>query len=195
MHHFYKHMLRIFYQLFLLLFFCCPILEGQFIGDTLKDTKEAHKLSFTKPISGPYVKVFESIFLLKVNRQDLLKKMKGHLVNDNNDKELKSILQNVFDSISSADSITFTDLWLTSNKLLGDSKNDMKRFENLALKKTLIKEVICELIEQGKFQLFKTHEEIKTYYFSMEVCDYGTANCVFTGNDILFWICPPYEIE
>ena len=48
---------------------------------------------------------------------------------------------------------------------------------------------------QIEFELFINNEKQDKFYFTSVDSNYGNANGVFTKNNLLFWICPPFIIE
>jgi len=58
-----------------------------------------------------------------------------------------------------------------------------------------LKETICNLIEEGNFEISQNNKKERDYFFGYVDSDWGNCKGVFSSTKRLIWICPPCIVE
>lgn len=145
----------------------------------------------TNPISGSKITFIEKGFTLKFSKTDLINALKAAAREGDNDSEAR--YNRVIAYLSTTGYPNFKYIWTKTEDIEDLSWQEAGQAGAKTLAITLLKDNMCGLIEQGKFELYVAGKKQRSYFFGLVDTRYGqSAKGVFTTTNRLIWICPPW---
>ena len=167
--------------------------QTYFVNDIVQKVEPA-KLFHSKPVKDPKIVFIEKEFTLNVGKADLIEALK--VDSQQSGKNFEKIFIIVTNYLSTTDSLTFDYIWTRAEGFDDISLFETDKLGARNLTKKILKETICNLIENGSFEVFQNNVKDRDYFFERVDSDYGgNVNGVFTSTKRLIWICPPFIIE
>ena len=190
-----KDLNPIFKFLTVLLIFINSKALGQelFIGDVYTKLEPA-ELFYTKPIGKQKVTFIENHFLLTFDKGQLLNLLKIDSIQlDSTFKETYGIVINY---LKTTDNIEFEYIWTGANDFDDISWFETEKLGARNLTKKILKEDMCNMINNGQFEIFEDGQRMEKYFFDRIHSNYGgNVKGVFSSSKRLIWICPPFIMD
>lgn len=163
-----------------------------FVGESLP-RKEEHEFLTTASTNKQNLSIKENEYEIFFDKEDVIESLKIDL--KDLDKDYQKLFTRVIEHLQTVDSFKIFNPWTDweKNDTTSIFDNGLKAQE---LTTRLLREALCQKIESGQFELWMNGKEIKKFYFKRVDSNYGgNVKGVFTENNILFWICPPFMMD
>ncbi len=163
-----------------------------FVGES-QPRKEEIELLTTERINRQNVSIKENEYEIFFDKEEVLKSLKGDL--KSLDKAHQELFVRVIKYLQTVDSLIISNPWTDwkKNDTTSIWDNDLK---DQHLTTRLLRETLCQQIEGGRFELWTGGKEAERFYFKRVDSIYGgNVKGVFTDNNMLFWICPPFVVD
>ena len=164
--------------------------ETYSVGSKVKKKGKVEILS-TTPIQGPFVKFIEKRFTLIVSKLDLIQATKetGALF----DEDEPDMMNGIVNYLDTCGNLTFEYVWTKKSDLSDSAWTDIKNIRTLTEK--YLQESVCSIIESRRIILYTKLAEKNKFYITGVSTKFGYAKGVFTMDDRLIWICPPFTVD
>ena len=185
-------------RLFLFFFstFTVTVCFGQTykVGDKVKISKDSLFRSKCLEQKEFVINITEKKYRLVLNKKNVIEIINSYLNDAIQEKDFKNegVYKKCLDYLKESDDISFKNIWSNTR-----NTEDVSIFNDKPLGVTIrtIKDIACPLIEKGDFCMYVRGEKVDYYYFDYVDTSLGNANCVFSNEGLLFWICPPIIVD
>lgn len=163
------------------------------VGDQVSRPGQVEILT-TKQITGPLVIFIEEGFSVTVSKVDLMQATKETAaLFKKDDTVMLDDMNRILNYINTSGNLTFKNIWTKNDEKYDHSWGDINDVRTLTEK--YLREGICSIIESKRLTIKIKSEVIDKFYMTGINTKFGYANGVFTTNDKLIWICPPFTID
>ena len=163
-----------------------------FVGES-KPRKEEVEFLTTERINHQNISIKENKYEIFFDKKEVIESLKGDL--KRLDEAHQKLFMRVIEYLQTVDSLMISNPWTDWKKNDTTSIFD-DNLKDQYLTTRLLRETLCHQIGSGQFRLWANAKETKKFYFKRVDSIYGgNVKGVFTENDMLFWICPPFVVD